>query len=591
MPTLSEIVQGLLPPSRGIERRHWRSVCAWPPDLFAVAATIAERSSLYTDIHLIEEVARNPASERTGVSAEAVGLSWREGSSTPKEVYALWSDLMRRHGSAPVELGGPDALAWKRIVLRLLIIADVAAGGFGYMPSPRSGPLQWIVMEAYRLNAERLDAHSRAKPDELSLLDDEPVPVGGDVLPYLPYSLCIMVPPTAACVQPKAITPQLGCTLRSMTHNLALLPSIGTVRTTWYPAPKESRRPFNLLVVPFPYDVPGHSFAPDRRTIDCNNRLFSVHPDRWLEAPGGSVAREFAEFLQGLVTSAKREVDAVHGIVLPELALSAAHVRPIYDALVAKCPEIEIFVTGTAEARGTRARNAAAIYRKISPDVFLYSHQGKHHRWCLDAPQIRRYNLGHVLDPEQCVWGADRSAPGHSMPRRWWENTEIGVRDCHVMLFRGSTAICVLICEDLARYDPVLPIMNAIGPNLVIALLMDGPQLERRWCGRYATALAEDPGSSVLTVTSLGMIRRSTKPGGEQASEVALWKDAGSEAQALRLPKGDHALLLTLTSTDVEQLTMDGRSDRGATPRFVLSAMHGVRHPANPPAWIVPRST
>jgi hypothetical protein len=51
--------------------------------------------------------------------------------------------------------------------------------------------------------------------------------------------------------------------------------------------------------------------------------------------------------------------------------------------------------------------------------------------------------------------------------------------------------------------------MNAIGPNLVIALLMDGPQLENRWPARYATVLAEDPGSAVLTVTSLGMVRRS----------------------------------------------------------------------------------
>ena len=64
-------------------------------------------------------------------------------------------------------------------------------------------------------------------------------------------------------------------------------------------------------------------------------------------------------------------------------------------------------------------------------------------------------------------------------------------------LIRETATLSVLICEDLARYDPVLTVMNAIGPNLVIALLMDGPQLERRWCGRYATALADDPGSSV----------------------------------------------------------------------------------------------
>jgi hypothetical protein len=44
---------------------------------------------------------------------------------------------------------------------------------------------------------------------------------------------------------------------------------------------------------------------------------------------------------------------------------------------------------------------------------------------------------------------------------------------------------------------------------LLIALLMDGPQLKSRWSGRYAGVLAEDPGSSVLTLTSLGMALRS----------------------------------------------------------------------------------
>ena len=54
----------------------------------------------------------------------------------------------------------------------------------------------------------------------------------------------------------------------------------------------------------------------------------------------------------------------------------------------------------------------------------------------------------------------------------------------------------VLICEDLARQDPAADLIRAVGPNLVIALLMDGPQLNGRWPARYASVLAEDPGSS-----------------------------------------------------------------------------------------------
>jgi hypothetical protein len=67
----------------------------------------------------------------------------------------------------------------------------------------------------------------------------------------------------------------------------------------------------------------------------------------------------------------------------------------------------------------------------------------------------------------------------------------------------------VLICEDLARQDPAAELVRAVGPNLLVALLMDGPQLANRWPARYAAVLAEDPGTSILTLTSLGMVERS----------------------------------------------------------------------------------
>jgi len=39
-------------------------------------------------------------------------------------------------------------------------------------------------------------------------------------------------------------------------------------------------------------------------------------------------------------------------------------------------------------------------------------------------------------------------------------------------VIRPGAALAVLICEDLARFDPVLPVINAVGPNLVISLLL-----------------------------------------------------------------------------------------------------------------------
>src|SRR5262249_6942139 len=131
----------------------------------------------------------------------------------------------------------------------------------------------------------------------------------------------------------------------------------------------------------------------------------------------------------------------------------------------------------------------------------------------------------------------------------------------------------------------VMPAVQAVGPNLVIALLMDGPQLERRWPGRYATVLAEDPGSSVLTLTCLGMARRSSMPGEPERREIALWKDRGSDAKELRLPHGDLALLICLTLVPDTQVALDGRSDRGASRQFHLSGVRGI-HLDNAPQWL-----
>lgn len=85
----------------------------------------------------------------------------------------------------------------------------------------------------------------------------------------------------------------------------------------------------------------------------------------------------------------------------------------------------------------------------------------------------------------------------------------------------------------MARQDPAADLIRAVGPNLLIALLMDGPQLKDRWAARYASVLAEDPGSSVLTLTRLGMARRSrpflrtTGRRAEPSQVIALWRDAG----------------------------------------------------------------
>jgi len=178
--------------------------------------------------------------------------------------------------------------------------------------------------------------------------------------------------------------------------------------------------------------------------------------------------------------------------------------------------------------------------------------------------------LGRTLDPD----------------KKWWEDIDLSNREIAFGLVRDDIVVCALVCEDLARFDPVLPALNSVGPNLVLALLMDGPQLLARWPGRYATVLAEDPGSSVLTLTSLGMVKLARRPGEPECRVIGLWKDAhNAGAKELYLPAGCHGLLLSLKNQPTEQMTIDLRGDERTARALTLEEVWPVYHPSHP-EWL-----
>jgi hypothetical protein len=145
--------------------------------------------------------------------------------------------------------------------------------------------------------------------------------------------------------------------------------------------------------------------------------------------------------------------------------------------------------------------------------------QKKHHPWRLDEAQVIQYGLGGVLNPST----------------GWWECADLTDRQLSFISMSPDIVLSVLVCEDLARPDPVANIVRAVGPNLLIALLMDGPQIKERWAARYATILADDPGCSVLSLTSIGMSNLSRPQSGPNRSRVvAMWKDALSSSPCKR---------------------------------------------------------
>jgi hypothetical protein len=375
------------------------------------------------------------------------------------------------------------------------------------------------------------------------------------------------------------------------------------VATSWlfaYPHdPDEEQtsalRPLNVLLIPYPYVIRGRDFVAAQILNDPTNCFFAVEPN-WLGSGDSRVRpKQIAEFIGTLIRAAEREVGTIHAVVFPEGALIDSLARKVARLLARIAPDLELFISGTVSdvsvastseageasdqpqtgiapaAVRNLPRNRAYTCRLSKREVLKEWDQSKHHRWCLESSQIPRYHLGHTLDPKH----------------KWWEKIDVEDRTCVFTLVRPGASLAVLVCEDLARFDPVLPVINSIGPSLVIALLLDGPQLERRWPGRYATVLADDPGSSVLTLTCIGMIRRDGPQGQVPERKIALWKEPGGRAQELRLGNDDLALALTLTPTAVEQWTMDRRSDNVGTRQFRLTAANNIRVPKDQvPVWM-----
>jgi hypothetical protein len=487
-----DVVGRLLPngtrPLSEENERGWSACPQWPPDAFAVTATLLERSGIYSqDRYSGRANGKCLFGDAYRKVVQRAGAQWRAKIDPPASVRSDWRVLCSKWDDDFADVSLASGTWWDAVV-RIFAAADEASLGFGFVDTEAS-PLADVVVEAYA----RREKSSRAQR----------------MFPYLPYSLCRFVPAIEACVQPKSRTSQVGCTLRALSHHLALAPPVSEVRTAWYPPHRTGRRrvigpkatgltwrelaPLNLLVVPFPYRIDGNAFAATTRIQDADSKSahFRVR-QTWLHDARSSLGR----FLKRLISEAEAELGSIHGLVMPELAIDGQLASRLAGQLTKGSRALELFITGVA-LRGKRPDSAPrnVVFVKTFRGLEEWT-QAKHHRWRLDRNQICRYHLGHQLDPDPAM--------------SWWEEIDVGGRSLNFVVFRPGASVCTLICEDLARSEPVQPILRAIGPNLVVALLMDGPQLEKRWPGKYATVLAEDPGSAVLTVSSLGMVQRSS---------------------------------------------------------------------------------
>jgi hypothetical protein len=361
-------------------------------------------------------------------------------------------------------------------------------------------------------------------------------------------------------VLPKMRTPQRGLTIRSFSHHLTFHRSEAKVlwrSIPWYDTSETGKR-VNLIAIPIPYKVGLKAFRPADNSVPLSEAkgfgYFDYVPAEKFEP----------EKIVGLLHEASKEVNQVHMLVFPELALTEDELEALQNALEEAVPpgEIPMIISGIRGDGNTMGTNKVRLSMYFARKWYNLG-QEKHHRWKLDKSQISQYSLGRSLDPET----------------QWWEAMDIASRRLTFLVPNTWLTLCPLICEDLAQLEPISHIIRGVGPNLVIAVLLDGPQLPQRWPARYVGVLADDPGSAVLTLTSLGMAVRCTAPGKTESRVIALWKGQDSSWAPIELTEGAMAVLLSISAETREEFTADGRSDGGVASFLSLQEIHQL-HPS-----------
>jgi hypothetical protein len=473
-------------------------------------------------------------------------------------VCDVWSTL--NNDTMQIWGGNSDSgIQWQRAAILLLILSDEAGKSLGFsqkeeedgnsIPSDPNSSKDLIKENLFAGKLPGMPCRSIWLQHSKVILNKRK---------KFPRTLTQCFDDSICSVLPKARTPASGCTIRSLSHNLAIIPAKGRVRARWASqATAQDHRAYNLLLVPFPYLILSKDFVAEKS--DAQNRTqkwgrFSYEPN-WQKKD--RVASRLWNFVESLLKDQPK--DTINAVVFPECSMDQECFDFIAERILAEYPSIEILVAGLTTQKtldGQKAGNFVATYMRhppamekgIKPSWAVQMTRAKHHRWSLNHQQLKTYALSNSLAPD----------------RVWWENIDIPPREMLFAEFSSGSILTTLICEDLARIEPCQAALRAVGPNLTLVLLMDSAQIIGRWPSQYAGVLTDDPGTSVLTLTSFGLINRSNLSEGLSSRAIAYWREPYvGAARVIDLPNGYHAQLVTLRRDYVREVTIDGRGDNG----------------------------
>lgn len=505
------------------------AVLTWPADLFALTDVLLAQSQVYRFVLSPPSGASWPPEhfDSWPAAVEAAGRGWAAWVEDPSE--AALPELLA--GEWEVLLAGADMpiadLAegrdWRvcEALLTLHAIADEACAGLGLglgRPEPAG--------HRYRARGRELLARNgslaRLNPDILRVL-------------------------------PKVRTSPNATALGSLARYACVHRPGAQVRWSKIPTRHRGSDPqaehSNLLLLPWPLRIRSSDFHP----IEGSIRRLTDEPFGYFEfAPADQF--DF-DLLERTILAAREEQGSVDVVVFPESAIEESDIGAI-EAVLDRLG-VTMLIAGVRQPAPQSGRlpgnwvhiGVSPLLEKGSTSAhrrsqgWFHVRQNKHHRWSLDEAQIFQYHLGGSLHPHI----------------RWWEAMEIERRTVQFVELGEDLTLACLVCEDLSQHDDVAEVIQSVGPTLVITPLLDGPQLTSRWAARYASVLADDPGSAVATLSAYGMVDRSRPTGYPPSRVVGLWKDPVRGIREVSLEPGSHGVLMTICGERTPRRTADGR--------------------------------
>jgi hypothetical protein len=493
----------------------------WPPDVFALANVVLARAEAF---RYALAVAGWPPSRLGdwGQEVQDAGRRWsawaeeRTGS-LPDLVADEWSVLRQgAQGSLEHLAAGNDNRVCEAL-LTLHAIADEACAGLGVALDSSSA--EGCV---YRARGREL----LARTGSLARIDTR-----------------------LLRVLPKVITPPTG---RPAFSRYACVQGPG-IDARWHKMPARHRGTdlrseyATLLLLPWPLRVQ----ASDFRSVGALQRPAKDPYGFSQFAPTSGLD---LDLLDRVLLGARQEAGSVDVVLLPESAVREDEIQGL-EALL----DIHGVINLVAGVRQLSPQPGEFsdnwLHMGFNPrlekggprasqehEPWFHIRQNKHHRWSLDEAQVEQYHLGGALHPYI----------------RWWEAMNVP-RKAIKFVEVAELVLTTLVCEDLAHNDDIAQLIRSVGPTLVMNMLLDGPQLTSRWTARYASVLADDPGSAVLTLSSYGMVERSRPAGHEASRVIALWKDPTRGVREIPLEPGAHGVLLTICMDRATRYSADLR--------------------------------